>query len=223
MFEAGKLVYIGHTGGGFDHRSLIEMRDRLEPLEQDKCPFPKEPATNARVHWVRPELVCEVEFQEWTQDGVMRQPIFLGLRDDKRAHSVRREWAAPTGELRQPDPTATGEPALTNLDKVYWPGESITKGELIDYYREVAPVLLPYLRDRPQSLHRHPDGIGGKDFFQKDVSQHPPPDWVETTVIDGSEGKASRYIVCQDEPTLLYLANLGLHRAEPVQCTSGDP
>lgn len=93
---AGKdLVYIGHTGGGLDARGLGELRSKLQPLVQRRCPFRQTPATNAPAHWVRPELVCEVKFQEWTQDGVMRQPIFLGLREDKPARSVRREGRAP--------------------------------------------------------------------------------------------------------------------------------
>jgi bifunctional non-homologous end joining protein LigD len=108
------------------------------------------------------------------------------------------------------------EPLLTNLDKVYWPREGYTKGDLIAYYRAVAPVLLPYLRDRPQSLHRHPNGIEGKSFFQKDVSRQPPPDWVETVTIPPESGaKAITYLLCQDAASLLYLANLGCIELNP--------
>lgn len=91
VYEGKNLVYIGHTGSGFNTQSLIETRKRLRPLETKHCPFRKEPKPNMPVHWVRPELVCEVEFQEWTTDGRMRIPIFMGLRDDKPARAVKRE------------------------------------------------------------------------------------------------------------------------------------
>jgi bifunctional non-homologous end joining protein LigD len=184
---------------------------------------------------VEPKLVCEVVFQEWTEDGRMRQPIFVGLREDKPAESVVREQARPgTGTDRKLAPTRAaarkavtsvparrprppaGGPPLTNLDKVYWPAEGITKGELIDYYREVGPVLLPHLHDRPLSLHRHPDGITGESFFQKDVSQRPPPPWVQTARIPVESGqKEVRYALCQDEASLLSLANLGCIEFNP--------
>lgn len=108
-----------------------------------------------------------------------------------------------------------GEVKLTHLSKVYWPDEGYTKGDLIAYYREMAPVILPYLRDRPESLHRHPDGIAGESFFQKDVD-HQPPDWVETKEIySESNKKKINYLVCQDEATLAYLANLGCIELNP--------
>lgn len=249
VYVGTELTYIGHTGGGLNTRGLSELRTRLEPLVQKACPFRVRPAANAPVHWVQPELVCEVKFQEWTQDGIMRQPIFLGLREDKPARAVRREEARPladtapaqrqrrTGRVR-PLPMAAAErsvralsrsahgmvhePALTNLEKVYWPEEGYTKGELIAYYREVASVLLPYLKDRPQSLHRHPNGIAGKSFFQKDVRKQPPPDWVETVVIPPDSGqKPLTYLLCQNEATLLYLANLGCIEINPWNARVG--
>jgi bifunctional non-homologous end joining protein LigD len=107
-------------------------------------------------------------------------------------------------------------PTLTHLDKVYWPDEGYTKKDLIGYYRDVAPIVLPYLRDRPESLHRHPNGISAASFFQKDVSKQPPPAWVETvTLFSKNEEKDVRYILCQNEATLLYLANLGCIELNP--------
>jgi bifunctional non-homologous end joining protein LigD len=118
---------------------------------------------------------------------------------------------------------SSGHPALTNLDKLYWPEEGITKGDLIAYYREVAPVLLPYLHDRPQSLHRHPNGVGGKSFFQKDVSRQPPPAWVQTVDIPSeSVGKELKYLLCQDEAALLYLVNLGCIELNPWNSRVGS-
>jgi bifunctional non-homologous end joining protein LigD len=150
-----------------------------------------------------------VSFKEWTSDGIMRQPIFVGLRDDKPANQVRRERPAPT-----PAPAAEAPP-LTHPDKVFWPEEGYTKRDLADYYRTIAPVLLPYLRDRPQSLHRHPNGIAAASFFQKDVTRQPPPPWVETALVPHDSGRSGRYVVCQDEQTLLYLANLGCIELNP--------
>ncbi len=247
VYEGKSLVYIGHTGGGLDTRALADLRSRLEPLVQRKCPFPNRPATNAPVHWVEPRLVCEVSFQEWTQDGVMRQPIFVGLREDKPARMVRREEPkrideeglnghvpqtsaskAPSGpsvplapKQRSSRKRSGAEPPLTHLDKVYWPKEGYTKGDLIAYYREISPVILPYLRDRPLSLHRHPNGIEGQSFFQKDVSKQPPPPEVKTVTVKHDSGHI-RYALCQDEYTLLYLANLGCIEMNPWNARVGS-
>jgi bifunctional non-homologous end joining protein LigD len=234
VYDGPDLVYIGHTGGGSDERQLADLRERLDPLVRKACPFKTRPKVNAPVRWVEPRLVCEVRFQEWTADGRMRQPILLGLREDKPARSVRRETpkhvapAAPAGRSRKgraaARPEAEGAPALSNLDKVYWPDDGTTKGDVIDYYREIAPAILPYLRDRPLSLHRHPDGIAGPSFFQKDVSGRPPPAWVETVPVRSeSTGKMGRYVVCNDAPTLLYLANLGCIEMNPWNARVGSP
>ena len=242
VYEGGELVYVGHTGGGFNRKGLTSMRARLEPLIEEQCPFRKCPPTNAQAHWLRPELVCEVSFQEWTAEGVMRQPIFLGLREDKDPRSVRREVPVPTGlagphnsvtrprvdrrgrttpmangTVSNTAPSDNGQAiALTNPTKVYWPTDGFTKGDLIAYYREVAPFILPYLRDRPMSLRRHPNGIEAKSFFQKDVSRQPPPRGVPTTEVHTeSDRRAIRYIVGGAERTLLYLANLGCIEMNP--------
>jgi bifunctional non-homologous end joining protein LigD len=218
VYEGKELVYIGHTGGGSGRKQLADLRTRLDPLVRKTCPFRTTPRVNAPVTWVEPELVCEVEFQEWTADGRMRQPIFAGLREDKSATSVRREVPSPVpehdgGGVDSPSPHG---PTLTNLEKVYWPVEGYTKGDLLDYYREVAPVLLPYLRDRPLSLLRQPDGIAGKSFFQKDVSRLKVPGWVRTVGVPSeSNGRNVEYAVCQDVATLLYLANLGCIEMNP--------
>ena len=249
VYEGDELIYVGHTGGGFGAKGLSDLWKRLQPLVQAKCPYKKKPKTNAPAHWVRPELVCEVSFQEWTNDGSMRQPIFLGLREDKATLAVRRELPkkvvveneAPkngktrklkavlpaTSHVHESKKTklaaADAEPSLTHLDKVYWPKEDITKGELIEYYREIASVILPYLRDRPQSLHRYPNGIDGKSFFQKDVSRQPPPPWVATaTVSSGSRGNRIEYVLCQDEPSLLYIVNLGCIELNPWNARVGS-
>jgi bifunctional non-homologous end joining protein LigD len=233
VYDNGDLSYIGHAGSGFSDQALADLRSRLQSLVQKACPFGKRPKSSAPVHWVEPRLVCEVSFAAWTDGGHMRHPVFLGLREDKDAAAVRRELPQTThvavqsapSAANQPDPVEKPKPdrqanqraiidgnivQLTNLQKIYWPEDGYSKGDLIRYYREVSRFILPHLKDRPQSLHRHPNGIHGKSFFQKDVSRQPPPDWVQTvTFASDSHGKKARAILCQDEATLVYLANLG--------------
>ena len=207
-FRDGRLTYIGHVGTGFTERTLRDVHEKLKPLVTSRSPFAQEPRTNMPVTWVAPRLICEVKFSEWTGEGLMRHPVFLGLREDKSSREVVRELAEPSREvLRAPKFRTRAE--LTHLDKVLWPRERYTKGDLIEYYWRMAEWVLPYLKDRPQALNRHPDGIAGESFFQKNLVQAPPP-WVKTVEIP-SEGKnkAIRYLVCQNRDTLLYEANLG--------------
>ncbi|MBX4211602.1 MAG: non-homologous end-joining DNA ligase [Candidatus Yanofskybacteria bacterium] len=104
---------------------------------------------------------------------------------------------------------------LTNLDKVYWPDDRYTKGDLIEYYRNIAPIILPYLKDRPENMNRHPHGIEGESFYQKDVD-HQPPSWVKTAKIySESNDKDINYLLCQNEATLVYMANLGCIELNP--------
>jgi bifunctional non-homologous end joining protein LigD len=233
LYQGKDLVYIGHTGTGFTDKSLADMRSRLEGLVVKTCPFKQPPKTNAPVHWVKPRLVCEVSFGEWTDEGYLRHPVFQGLREDKSAATVRRERpgaldsAVPTSRKAKPqaeklDHQPNQQLAIdghivhvTNLTKVYWPDEGYTKGDLIRYYREVSSIILPYLKDRLLSLNRHPNGINGANFFQKDMSSQPPPEWVQTMEVD-SDGKKIRSILCQDEATLVYLANLGCIERNPL-------
>jgi bifunctional non-homologous end joining protein LigD len=211
-FHDGKgLVYAGRVGSGFSDAELDATR---KALEEARCPKP--PCTGATPrgpgnYWVEPKLVCEVRFAEWTEEGLLRQPVFLRFRDDKLPVDCAREGDPPAPE---PSP-APEEPAsehqvpFTNLQKIFWPAEKYTKGDLIDYYRTVSPWLLEYLRDRPVVLTRYPDGIEGKNFFQKDAPGF-VPGWVRTERMWSEH--ASReidYFVCDDELSLLYLINMG--------------
>lgn len=198
VYEGSELKYSGHVGGGFNTDSLSTIYLKLEKLVQKKCPFENTPATNAPVTWVKPKLLCEVSFAEWTKDNIMRQPIFEGLRDDKPAKRVAKE--APSNDL------------VTNEDKKYWPKEGITKGDLIAYYTKVSPYLLPYLKDRPIVLHRYPDGVEGVDFYQKDLSKH--PDWIKTCSIT-HQGKVDHYLLIDNLKSLLYAINLGSIEIHP--------
>ncbi len=207
-YQDGRLVPVGNVGTGFTGNTLRSVYERLRPLVSAKPPFDPSPASRDAVTWVRPKLVCDVKFSQWTSDGLMRQPVFLGLRDDKAVREVERERPAPR-QTAMERPEVRTRAALTHLDKVFWPREGFTKGDLVGYYARMAGWMLPYLKDRPQALNRHPDGIEGESFFQKNLTQAPPA-WVKTVRLTSeSEGKAIRYLVCQNKDTLIYEANLG--------------
>lgn len=220
VYEGNGLTFAGHVGGGFDDAGLERLYAMLEPSIREVSPFKEQFPTNTPAHWVEPKLVCEVEFAGWTKERYLRQPVFIGLREDKDPRAVRVEapQEPPTVVPSAKDVTAAvgdRKLRLTNLNKVYWPDEGYTKGDLIDYYRRIAPYILPYLKDRPLSLNRHPHGIVGESFFQKNADQH-TPDWVQIAPIhSGTEERDINYIVCQDEATLVYLANLGCIEINP--------
>ena len=150
-------------------------------------------------------LVCEVRFAEWTHDGHLRAPVFEGVRDDKPARDVRRENPVATTESRV---------KLSNLDKIFWPDEGITKGDLLEYYWEAASVLVPHLRERPFTMRRYPDGAFGKAFFQKDAPSH-MPGWIPLFRVEVSTRKSPRTTkwieapVVNDEDALLWMVNMG--------------
>jgi bifunctional non-homologous end joining protein LigD len=208
-YRDGELLWVGNCGTGFTERDIDELLAKLEPLRVDSSPFPVAPkmpkVRKGDVVWVEPALVCEVEFAEWTHDGHLRAPSFQGLRDDKAPAEVRRE---------EPVELDAGRVKLSNLDKVFFPDEGITKGDLIEYYRAVAPVLLPHLRDRPFTMRRYPDGAFGKAFFQKDAPKH-MPDWIPrfraqvSTRESPSRKKWIEAPVVNDEDALLWMVNMG--------------
>jgi bifunctional non-homologous end joining protein LigD len=208
-YRGTELHWVGNCGTGFTERDIDELLAKLEPLRNDALPFaavPKMPKVRkGDVVWVEPRLVCEVEFAEWTHDGHLRAPSFQGLRDDKPAGAVHRE---------QPVEKADGRVKLSNLEKVFWPDEGITKGDLLDYYRAVAPVVLLHLRDRPFTMRRYPDGAFGKAFFQKDAPKH-MPEWIPRFRVEVStreKPRERRWIeapVVSDEDALLWMVNMG--------------
>jgi len=162
-------------------------------------------------------MVCEVKFKEWTEEGLLRQPVFVRFRDDKPPEECLRQEALARGAPESADdpPAALSRGAqipdvpLSNLSKVFWPQERYTKGDLIEYYRTISPWLLPYLKDRPLVLTRFPDGIEGKSFYQKDAPDF-TPDWIRTVPIWSEDTqRALNYIVCDNLETLLYVANMG--------------
>ena len=213
VWRGRELVYVGNVGTGFTDKVIDELLAKLRPLEQRESPFafvPKMPKVRkADVVWVRPELVCEVEFVEWTHDGRLRAPSFQGLREDKTAGEVHREEPLPT-EIRK----GARLLKLSNLDKVFFPDDGITKGDLLAYYRAVAPVLLPHIKDRPFTMKRFPDGIEGGHFFQKDAPVH-MPEWIPTREFEVSTResprtrKKIRAPLVNDELALLWMVNMG--------------
>jgi bifunctional non-homologous end joining protein LigD len=212
-YVGGELTWVGNCGTGFSDRDIEELLAKLEPLRKGEPVFrtvPKMPKVRkGDVVWVEPEVVCEVEFAEWTHDGHLRAPSYEGLRDDKPAREVRRE--GPAAAVERHDGHAV---KLSNLDKPFWPDEGITKGDLIDYYRAVARVLVPHLRDRPFTMRRYPDGAYGKAFFQKDAPSH-MPEWIQRFRVEVSTRESprrTRWIdapVVDDEAALLWMANMG--------------
>jgi bifunctional non-homologous end joining protein LigD len=233
-WEGRKLRYASHVGSGFDERSLAQVRARLEPLQRKTCPFADKPVVNAPAAWVEPQTVVEVKFQGWTDDGSLRAPVFLRLRDDIDAKSVRRT-DAPRAESKVAPGSEIGEVLeqlekckasgaitvgahtlkLSNLDRVYWPADpalkqpALTKRDLLRYLARVSPLMLPHLADRPLTMIRMPDGINGQRFYQKHWTQERPAFAETITVFSEHKDESHEYLLCNNLPTLLWLAQSG--------------
>ncbi|MGO4394598.1 DNA ligase D [Variovorax sp. M-6] len=177
--DEGQLVYCGNVGTGFDERRLADIKARLDKQASDQCPFGEKPA-GVKAQWVRPALVCEVSFGEWTREGRIRHSVFQGLRSDKPAAQIRRERAEPTdaapaGAGARKGARRSMDLRITHAERVIDKKSGITKGELVAFYDQVAEVMLPHLKGRPVSLVRAPEGIGGELFFQKHAQHSEMP------------------------------------------------
>ncbi len=223
------LLYAGRAGSGFTGSQLSELSERLEATEREDPPCEGPVPAGREHHWVEPREVCEVRYLEWTADGLLRQPVFLRMRSDKDPGECELPEDAPVepggpgiepGSVeKHPEPYAGSSsfeapagPAptvtLINPGKIFWPEDGYTKADLFEYYRAIAPWLLPYLRDRPLVLTRYPDGIEGTSFYQKNTPGH-VPDWIRTVGIwSESSDREIEYVVCDDLSTLLYLVNM---------------
>jgi len=234
-----KLRFASHVGSGFDDRTLAKVKALLTKLERKTMPFAQKPEMNSPTTWVEPKLVAEVSYASWTDDGHLRAPVFMRLRDDVDAKKVRR----PRDDIGHP--RESGDPAraqrgndlvlsqldnpknaftlavgphhikLTHLDRVYWPANpglqqpGVTKRDLLKYFAQVSEYILPHLADRPLTMIRMPDGIGGQRFFQKHWEQE-RPDFVEKIrVFSSSKDENHEYLLCNNLPTLLWLAQSG--------------
>jgi bifunctional non-homologous end joining protein LigD len=241
LYEKGRLVWTGNVGTGFDQNMLEMVHALLQPLVTDVCPFADPPPVKD-VTWVRPELVCEVKFSNWTEEGRLRAPVFLGLRNDLDPRECVREGTeadeqpaetSPASRIRTETlfPEGKSEVTLTidgrrlkftNLNKPYYPEDGVVKRDVIHYYNAVSDLILPYLRDRPLSLRRYPDGIHGESFFQKDA----PPSfasWLRIEPVFSEHNQAPiRFVVADDRASLLYLANLGCIDQNPWMSRVGS-
>lgn len=214
-YRDGALRYAGHVGTGFTHDELAWLRERMQPLARASSPFATSPTTNAVAHWIRPVLVVEVRFNEWTNTGHLRQPVYLGVRSDKRARDVAREDVMTPMEKAVVSSTlATTAIAFSNLDKLFFPKAKKTKGDVIAYYTSIAPLLLPFVADRPLVLRRYPNGIEKPAFFQQRVPSG-VPSGVRTATVPQPDGSVQRRIVGGDLTTLLYCAQLGAIDVNP--------
>jgi bifunctional non-homologous end joining protein LigD len=224
----GTLTYLSHVGSGFSDAVARGLWDRLRAREQATSPFagevPPSPS-GARPRWVRPDLRCEVTYSERTPDGRLRAAVFHGLaepEEDAAPAVPPGPFGAASGErtVQEGDRRVT----LTNLDKVFWPREGITKGNVLDHYLRMAPVLVPHLAGRPMILKRYPNGIEEDFFFQHSVADG--PGWLSRAELSrsGREGdKLSRYVIVDDPLALLWLVNLGCIDLNPWQSLAAAP
>lgn len=220
----GEMVFCGQVGTGFKNRDLMEIYQKMEPLIVPKSVFKVLPKTNAKATWIFPHLVAEITYTELTKDYIYRHPVFLRLREDVSPDQVTFELQNSASQKTTMDKKKTKdrtekaddlkkiggqEVKLTNQNKIYFPKEEITKGDVINYYQRIATYILPYLKDRAESMNRFPNGIHEPNFFQKDAPES-IPDWIQTEkVFSESTGKYVDYIVCNNKETLAYLNNLG--------------
>ena len=268
--KTGGLTYVGHTGTGFSQAELERLWKVLKPREIAKSPFSSRLKTNERAHWVRPDLVVQVRFTEWTADGKLRHPVYLGLRDDKRPEEVRRESSSPNRanhrgpQVAEPLPVektnkSTAQPPrvprsktsanavssvidqlrtledarrdgtielpdglrldVTNLAKIFWPEGKLTKGDLLRYYAEVSPLILPVVADRPLVMKRFPNGIDGPAFYQQRSRQENPPPGVRIETLpdefDPISEPGARRFIGGSLITLLYMTQLAAISQDP--------
>jgi bifunctional non-homologous end joining protein LigD len=217
QYRDGKLHWVGNVGTGFDTKTLTAIFQRLQPLVQKACPFAERPKPDRGMTWVQPELVAQVKYANWTQDTRLRAPVFLGLRDDKPAQELAAENpsalapAVPEISTAREVTTTIGGHTLkfSNLKKLFYPDDGVTKGDVLAYYDRIADLILPHLIDRPLSLKRYPNGIKEEYFFQKNTPES-FPSWLRTELIDSEHnGRPIRYVFAEDRASLLYIVNLG--------------
>lgn len=250
VFDRGEFVFVGHSGSGFDFQQIVAIFNKLQKIITSESPVSYIPYTNRDPVWVRPHLVVEVRFDGWTKDKIMRAPIFLRVRDDKKPQECTLEKPKHLEELPNVTRQNSDEPSLassissssstlspitspsspsretaqlpdsgrmkysfSNLNKVFWPKNSyhheIAKGDLIEYYDRVSDYLLPFLKDRPLSLSRYPDGINGKHFYQKNWDKDKPEFVDSVKLYSDSAKRFTNYLICNNKEALLWLANLG--------------
>ncbi|MCC6867876.1 MAG: DNA ligase D, partial [Burkholderiales bacterium] len=231
-YDGKDLKYAGKVGTGFNDSSLAEIRKLMDEDRADAPPFVNPPtgAEGRRAKWVKPKLVGEVAFTEWTRDGTLRHPSFQGLRLDKKPREVVRERAEHVADDSEPAVASSPKPAkapkrtmssapmlagvaISHPDKVLFPEIGFTKRELAEYYEVIAPLMLPHVQKRPLSLVRCPNGWSAKCFFQKHAKAD-VPEWIERIEVQDSAGPAL-YMMANDVKSLVTLAQMGVIEVHP--------
>lgn len=215
--QEGELTYIGHVGTGFNEKSLRDIKKQLDVFRSDNSPLKEKFQSNAPVTWVAPKLVCTVKYSERTKSGSLRHPVFIGLRPDKEVEELIMDKNYVIKKIEGFDVK------LTHLEKLYWPENKITKGMMLEYYEKIGPLILPYLKDRPLSLNRMPNGIHTNGFYHKDAGEN-APEFVKTEIVESeSLAKKIDFILVNNLATLLYVANLGSIEMNPWNSLRNKP
>jgi bifunctional non-homologous end joining protein LigD len=233
VYEKDKLAFIGQAGTGFTQQGQQDLVKKMKPHITRNCPFEQEPELSDAVVWLKPFLVGEVKYTELTPEGIMRHASFQGLREDKVAFELNSEKEQDTGDIIAKEehnqltnslvlPNEKEKIAileghdlkLTNLDKIFWPKEKITKGDLINYYYRMEEYIMPYLIDRPQSLNRYPNGIEGKSFYHKNMGEHIDK-WIKTFERLSDSSGPKNFLICTNIASLIYMVNLGCIEINP--------
>jgi len=221
-YNKNTFEYIGNAGTGFSDTALKDLYAKFEPYFTAESPFTEKITAKGKIQWMKPHFVCQVKFSEWTEDHHMRHPVYLGLREDKKSKEVIPEIPMKSSEEEKSGKkdkslkVGNVNLILTNQEKIYWKDEGYTKGDLVQYYTEISSIMLPYLKDRPESMRRFPNGISGPNFFQKDVDRSKVPQWLHTEkVFSESNNDYIEYLICNDKATLIYMANLGCIEINP--------
>ena len=248
IIKENTLVHAGHAGTGYDDEMLQTVFNLLQPLIQSESPFAEKIITNNKVTWVKPTIICEVKFTEWTSDEKLRHPVFLRIRSDKDVKQTNME--AQKSIIKSATKSATKTKVKTNVvaknsvaknggqfiikagkisveitnpDKIYFPKDKVSKKMVAEYYQQIAPYILPFLKDRPESLKRNPNGINDDGFFHKDAGENAPEFIQSFAVYSESSKKDIDYIICNDKATLAYLNNLGCIELNPWHSTIKFP
>ena len=233
-----KLFHVGHAGTGYDAEKLKAIHTMLQPFIIKESPFEEKVEVNNKVTWVKPTIVVEVKFTEWTKDEKLRHPVFLQIRKDKNVTQITMQAQQPVKSILKKGnkkmPIQSKDPAIkenstvkvgkiivpiTNPDKIYFPKDKVTKKMVVDYYQSIAEYILPFLKDRPQSLKRNPNGIDDEGFYHKDAGENAPGFVKSFPVYSESSKKEIDYIICNDKATLAYLNNLGCIELNPWHST----
>ncbi len=251
LFDGDRLEFIGGVGSGFSGRVLQELAAKLKPLVTDEPPFAEAPEVKEEVTWVKPELVARIAYRELTSDRRLRGPVYKGLRDDILPDECTVRTETPRGQPTTVQVTSAipvlkdeeaieaelsggkrdevileidGKPVrVRNLNKTYFPEPGYTKRRLLHWYYRIAELLLPFLRGRPLVLHRYPNGVAGKPFYQKDAGLE-RPEWIDSVTLASEGGRRDEitYYVANDRAALLFLTNLGCIEHNPWSSSLPD-